>query len=343
MFALVVALFAAACTSGDDSGAASTSVAGTSAGATSPSGQSAAGKVRFGAFNFTESTILANIYAEAAKAAGVPAEVVPDVGPREEVYQLLFKGELSVVPEYSGSAVLALGGEETSDPVEMHDALTDLMEVKGVAVLDSADAVNRDAIAITLDTATRLNVHTMSELSAVARDLTLGGPAECPARPLCIPGLEATYGIEFKGFIPLDPGVQTASSLARDEVGAALVFTTDATISPFTLVLLDDDKGLYPAENITPVVRQEVLDEYPELAGALNEVSAAMTTRELRRAQLHGGAHRRAARQGCEDLAGRPRTHLTGGVVDSGPWSNGTRRSRSTARPSTSSPRTTST
>jgi len=164
----------------------------------------------------------------------------------------------------------------------MNEALADLMKPNDVAVLDSAEAVNRNAIAVTLDTATRLNVHTMSELAEVAPDLTLGGPAECPHRPLCIPGLESTYGITFKGFVPLEPGVQTASSLLRDDVGAALVFTTDATISPFTLVLLDDDKGMYPADNVTPVVRQEVLDQYPALADALNKVSAEMTTRDLR-------------------------------------------------------------
>jgi osmoprotectant transport system substrate-binding protein len=207
---------------------------------------------------------------------------MPNVGPREVVYPLLFKGELGVVPEYSGTAVVALGGEATSDGDKTHDELADLMKDKGVAVLDSADAVNRNAIAVTLDTATRLNVHTMSDLAEVAPDLTLGGPSECPERPLCIPGLETTYGITFKGFVPLEPGVQTASSLLRDEVGAALVFTTDATISPFTLVLLDDDKGMYPADNVTPVVRQEVLDQYPELADTLDKVSAEMTTRDLR-------------------------------------------------------------
>ena len=153
------------------------------------------------------------------------------MGPREVVYRLLFKGELDVVPEYSGTAVVALGGEATSDAEEMHDTLADLMKEKDVAVLDSADAVDRNAIAVTLDTATRFGVRTMSDLAEVAPTLTLGGPAECPQRPLCIPGLEATYGITFKGFVPLEPGVQTASSLLRDEVGAALVFTTDAAIS----------------------------------------------------------------------------------------------------------------
>jgi osmoprotectant transport system substrate-binding protein len=282
--ALAIAFCASACT-GDDSGASSSTAPADStrgAASTLATGGESTGKVVFGAFNFTESTVLANIYAQAATAAGVPSEVMPNVGPREVVYPMLFNGELGVVPEYSGTAVVALGGEATSDADKTHDELAALMKEKGVGVLDSADAVNRNAIAVTLDTATSLNVRTMSDLAAIAPTLTLGGPAECPQRPLCIPGLETTYGIKFKSFVPLDPGVQTASSLLRDEVGAALVFTTDASISPFTLVLLDDDKGMYPADNVTPVVRQDVLDQYPQLADALNKVSAAMTTRELR-------------------------------------------------------------
>ena len=305
--ALAIALCTSACT-GDDSGASgSTTASGDSksAATVAAGGESSDGKVRFGAFNFAESTILASIYAQAATAAGIPSEVVPNVGPREVVYPQLFKGELAVVPEYSGTAVVALGGEATSDADKTHDELAALMKDKGVAVLDSADAVNRNAIAVSLDTATSLNVRTMSDLAAIAPTLTLGGPAECPQRPLCIPGLETTYGIKFKSFVPLDPGVQTASSLLRDEVGAALVFTTDASISPFTLVLLDDDKGMYPADNVTPVVRQDVLDQYPQLADALNKVSAAMTTRELRAlnytVSLAGEQPDQAARTWLED------------------------------------------
>ena len=103
-----------------------------------------------------------------------------------------------------------------------------------------------------------------------------------PTAALVHPWFESTYGIKFKSFEPLDSGVPTASSLARGDVGAALVFTTDATISPFTLITLDDDKGMFPSDNVTPVVRQEVLDKYPQLGAALDKVSAALTTRDVR-------------------------------------------------------------
>ena len=283
--ALAIAVCVSACT-GDDSSASGTRAAPTTgsspAGLAVPgNGLSTDGRVLFGAFNFTESTILANIYAQAAASAGVPVLVVSNVGPREVIYRLLFDGEIGVLPEYSGSSVIELGGTATSNETEMHDSLTDLMKQQGVAVLDAAPAVNRDAVAVTLDTATRFGLRTMSDLAPHAADLVFAGPSECPHRPLCIPGFEDTYGITFKRFVPTDVGLQSASALARNEVGAARVFTTDATISVFALVVLADDKGLYPAENVTPIVRQDVLDKYPELADALDAVSAALTTRDL--------------------------------------------------------------
>jgi osmoprotectant transport system substrate-binding protein len=239
------------------------------------------GKVLFGAFNFTESTILANMYAQAAASGGVPALVVSNVGPREAIYDLLFAGAIGALPEYSGSAVIELGGTATADETATHDELIDLMKQKHVAVLAAAPAVNSDAVAVTLDTATRFDLRTMSDLAPHAADLAFAGPSECPQRPLCIPGFKDRYGITFKSFVPIDAGLASASALARNEVGAARVFTTDATISVFALVVLTDDKGLYPAENVTPVVRQDVLDKYPELSDALDKVSAALTTRDL--------------------------------------------------------------
>ena len=73
----------------------------------------------------------------------------------------------------------------------------------------------------------------------------------------------------------------------------------------FTLVVLDDDKGLYPAENVVPVVRQDVLEAYPELEDVLNDVSDQLTTRELRALNytvaITGEQPVRAARTWLED------------------------------------------
>jgi osmoprotectant transport system substrate-binding protein len=299
----------AACSSGDDSSANNTSRSATTsaerASGAASTGETADGEVVFAGFNFTESTILAHLYALAAEARGIPTEVRESVGPREVVQGMLFDGELGVVPEYLGGALIGVGGNATDDSEDSQEDLRQLMEEQGVAVLDLADASNRDAVAVTLDTATQFQLRSMSDLDEVAADLTFGGPEECPERQLCILGLEDTYGLTFHGFVALEPGLPTASALAKGDIGAAAVFTTDATISVFTLVVLDDDQGLYPAQNVVPVVRQDVLDAYPELEDALNDVSDQLTTRDLRALNytvaITGEQPVRAARTWLED------------------------------------------
>jgi glycine betaine/choline ABC-type transport system substrate-binding protein len=115
----------------------------------------------------------------------------------------------------------------------------------------------------------------------VASQLTLGGPPECPERPFCIPGFRDTYGIEFGNFVPLDVGGPlTVEALQNGEIDVGLLFSTDPSIQENGWVLLEDDKQLQSAENITPVVRADVPDR-PAIEERLNAISAALTTETM--------------------------------------------------------------
>jgi glycine betaine/choline ABC-type transport system substrate-binding protein len=114
----------------------------------------------------------------------------------------------------------------------------------------------------------------------LASQMVLGGPPECPERPFCEPGLKETYGIEFQDFQPLDVGgPQTVNALANDRIDVGLLFSTSSAIEAENFVVLEDDKQLQQAENITPIVRNDVLDDTIE--GSLNNVSAALTTENI--------------------------------------------------------------
>jgi osmoprotectant transport system substrate-binding protein len=114
----------------------------------------------------------------------------------------------------------------------------------------------------------------------IASQLTLGGPPECPERPFCIPGLKGTYGIEFGEFLPLDVGGPlTVEALRSGDIDVALLFSTSSVIGDEGWVVLVDDKNLQAAENITPVVRADVLDD--TIAERLNAISAALTTENI--------------------------------------------------------------
>jgi osmoprotectant transport system substrate-binding protein len=114
----------------------------------------------------------------------------------------------------------------------------------------------------------------------IASQLTFGGPAECPDRPFCIPGLERVYGIEFAEFKPLDVGGPlTVEALRNGDIDVALLFSTSSVIGDEGWVVLEDDKNLQAAENITPVVRTEVLDD--TITERLDAISAALTTENV--------------------------------------------------------------
>jgi len=118
--------------------------------------------------------------------------------------------------------------------------------------------------------------------STIAGNLILGGPPECPQRPFCAVGLEETYGLTFKEFKPLDAGGPiTVEAVKNGQVDVGLLFTSDPAIAVNGFVLLEDDKGLQLADNLVPVLRQEVLDATPEVADLLDAWSAKLTQEAL--------------------------------------------------------------
>ena len=137
---------------------------------------------------------------------------------------------------------------------------------------------------VTAATAARYRLRSIADLAKVAPGLVFGGPPECPGRAYCLPGLKRVYGLRFKAFTPLDAGGPlTLQALEAGYIGVALLFTTDPGIPARHLVVLADDRGLQPAENITPLVGRDAIARYgPRLLATLNKVSALLDTGTLR-------------------------------------------------------------
>jgi osmoprotectant transport system substrate-binding protein len=144
-------------------------------------------------------------------------------------------------------------------------------------VLTPSPAQDSNEFVANAKTAQEFDLTTLSSLSAVADQLTIGAPPECPIRPFCLPGLRDVYGILFDDFEPLDAGgPQTVAALRADEVQVALMFSTDPSIEANGFVPLIDDRHLQDAENITPVIRTEKLDD--EVRQLLDAVSARLSS-----------------------------------------------------------------
>ena len=238
------------------------------------------GTVVVGSTNFSEQEIVAEIYALALEEAGYDVERRFQLGSRELVLPALETGDIDVYPEYVGSALEFLNGgagEATGDVDASTAKLRERFEEKGVAVLEPAPAQDRNGLVVTRETADRLGLEKVSDLKAHAGELVFGGPPECPQRPLCLQGYEEVYGLEFAEFRPLDAaGPVTWAALENGDIDVALMFTTQGVIDDKGWVLLEEDAELQPAENIVPVVRDEILTD--QLADVLNGVSALLTT-----------------------------------------------------------------
>jgi osmoprotectant transport system substrate-binding protein len=238
-------------------------------------------------FDFPESVLLAEIYAQALEGAGIRVEREPSLGPRELVMPALLQGLVEFVPEYAGSGLQFLAGDGSTSPDHeiTHQRFAERLGTLDVTALDASPAEDQNGFAVTAETAQRYGLRTLSDLATVSRELVFGGPPECTRRPFCLPGLERSYGITFgQVFSNLDAGgPRTVSALAEGTVDVALLFTSDAAIDLNDFVLLEDDLRLQPAENVTPVVRTGVLDRFgPSLADTVNAVSALLSTSELR-------------------------------------------------------------
>jgi osmoprotectant transport system substrate-binding protein len=261
--------------------------------------------ISVGSFDFPESVLLAQIYGQALAAARFPVRILPSLGPREVVDPALMDGLLQLVPEYAGSALefFSLGRRSaTSDAGTANKALAKAVAGRGLAVARPAPAQDANAIVVTAATAAHYRLRSIAGLARVAPRLTFGGPPECPGRAYCLPGLKRVYGLRFKAFTPLDAGGPlTLQALEAGYIGVALLFTTDPSIPARHLVVLADDRGLQPAENITPLVGRDAIARYgPRLLAALNRVSARLDTGALRdldaRVELAGQAPRLVAR-----------------------------------------------
>jgi osmoprotectant transport system substrate-binding protein len=225
------------------------------------------------------------VYAEAVDRSGVPVAVQHGIGTREVVAPALQQGVVDVVVDYLGTALLFARPsfpELPESPEEMHAVLSRVLGGRGVTALEPSQAEDQNGFAVTTAFAAENGVGRISDLAPLAPGLTFGGPPECPDRPLCLPGLEEVYGLEFGEVRSLPTRGETVEALLSGQIDVGLLETTDARLSIAPVMLLLDDRALQPNENVLPLVRSEVVQRWGDrLTGALDEVSARLTTGDL--------------------------------------------------------------
>jgi osmoprotectant transport system substrate-binding protein len=185
------------------------------------------------------------------------------------------------MPEYNG-ALLANEVDKSSTattPEQVDAALTAKLPA-ALQILNPSVAQDKDSVTVTKTTAGKYNLKNISDLKAVASKLVIGGPPEFQTRTQGIVGLKSVYGLTFKRFQPLDEaGPVSVSSLKSGRVDAADLFTTDPSIAANGFVPLNDDKNLFTAQNVIPLVYKAGVNA--TITSALNAVSAKLDQASL--------------------------------------------------------------
>jgi len=246
-------------------------------------------------YNFPESEILGEIYAQALEDAGISVDRSLNLGTRELLYPELRAGRVDVVAEYVGSGLL--GAFDVEAPTEVDEAvalLRSLLAEDGLAVLDAAPGENNQAFVVAGSIADEQGWTNLSDLAA-AGPLTFAGPPECEERLTCFRGLVEIYGLDNISFTSIQEPSPRLAALDAGDVDMILLFSTDAPLAEGGYSILVDDAGMLPPENLVPIVSQSALDDHPEMADVIARVTARFTTEALQRMNVAVAEGRSAA------------------------------------------------
>lgn len=250
--------------------------------APSASTSSSAGEpLVIGSADFTESQIIAEVYAGALNEAGVTASTKLNIGSPEVYLKAIRDGSIDVVPDYSGKLLLLVDKEAAQVSAdEILKALPGKLP-DGLGVLDASKAENKDAMVVTKATAEKYQLKSLADLAKVCGEVVVGAPATFAERAYGLPGLKKNYDCVPKKLEPFNDGggAVTVKALLEDQVQIADIYTTTPAIADNDLVVLEDPKNNFIAQQVLPLYNEaKMTDKAKE---TLNNVSKALTTEDL--------------------------------------------------------------
>ena len=243
--------------------------------------------IKVGSDGFDEARVVAEIYAQALEANGFKVDRAGiGLGTRKVTAAALESGQIDLKPEYIGSGLAYYGGQKSSDSAAERTALQAILDGKGggMTVLDYTSAQDTNAFVVRKATADQFSLTKMSDLAAVQDKLKWGLATDCPTNPVCAAALKSVYGLDPKNVTLLDAcSTPMADALKATTIDLAELCSTGPEILVNGWVLLADDKSTQPADNLAPIVRNDLLAKVDKtkLASVLNAISAKIDTATL--------------------------------------------------------------
>lgn len=226
-----------------------------------------------GSRNNTESIILSNLMGQLIEdKTGIDVTYKENLGGSNVVWTAMLNGKIDVIADYTGTIVINYYQEDTGNADETLAKTKELVSADGITALESFGFNNTYTLALDEDEAESLGVTTFSDFAKVSDDFILGAVFEFIDRPDGLPGFQEEYDLQFKDVKGMDHGIMYRSINSK-EVDVINSYTTDGQLQMYNLRVLEDDKGYFPPYHALPLVRTEILEQYPEIGEVLLELA----------------------------------------------------------------------
>jgi len=250
---------------------------------TTSSGTSNGRKVVVSSKNFTEEFLLGEMYADMLENAGVPVDRKMNLGASDIAQAAMLKGGadggIDLYPEYTSTGLtVILKKDPIFDPPAVYSAVKQGYEDQfKMTWLDESPMNDTQAFVTTKEVSDSMGIKSIADMCSKADQLRISTTAEFKDRPDAYPRLTEVYGAcNFKEFKSIDPSLFYKTLLNKD-VEVTQAFSTDGPIAGNGLILLADPKNYGLPYNVAPVVRDDVLKMYPQIADALNKLAPKLT------------------------------------------------------------------
>ncbi|OBF89895.1 glycine/betaine ABC transporter substrate-binding protein [Mycobacterium sp. 852002-51152_SCH6134967] len=239
--------------------------------------------IAVGSADFTESKIIAEIYAQALEANGFTVRRQFGIGSRETYIPAVQDHSIDLIGEYTGNLLQYFDEDTTATTPD--GVLLELLKVLpgDLSILYPSPAEDKDTLAVTEATAQRWNLKTIGDLAEHSPEVKVGGPSEFQTRVTGLVGLKERYGLDIApaNFVAISDGggPATVQALTSGAITAANIFSTSPAIEKNNLVVLEDPENVFLAANVVPLVASQKMST--ELKTVLDAVSAKLTTEAL--------------------------------------------------------------